>query len=383
VTSGATFDPGFTTAEMTNVFSAATTVAAILEFEAALALALGDAGVAPVDETEAVSTACGEPLADPDGVVATTWDAGTPVIAVKHEIEARLADHPARQWVHFGATSQDALDTGRMLQVRRALSILERRAVAVARLLRDLVVEHREQPQMGQTFLQYARPTTFGARAAGWLAPSLAHIEQLRRCRSDLKVQLAGPSGTLAEFGPGASDVIEALAARLGLAVPLISWHSDRSPIWDLARTVEAACLTMAKIATDISLLAQSAVGELTVRAGGSSSMPGKRNPIDAVRAVAAASACTGFASMLTAAPTHELDRAVGGWHTEWLALPMLFHTAAAVGEAFETCLDSLEIDSEKMASRVDPADRPQLGEVDRRIIDGVLARFDTVVGDG
>jgi len=377
-----TFDPGFSTSEMTVVFSAESTVAAILEYEAALALALGDVGSAPADEAAAVAAACVEPLAKPEEILASTWEVGTPIIAVVAAIRSRLDDESHRGWVHFGSTSQDALDTGRMLQARQALGLLESSLVAVSRHLHTLVVEHRDQPQMGRTFLQDSRPTTFGARAAGWLSPTLQNLVELRRRREQLAVQVGGPSGSLVELGPAASEFIEALAGRLGLKAPPVSWHTDRSPIWALARSVEATSQSMSKIATDLALLAQSSVAEVGVRAGGSSSMPEKRNPIDPVRVVAAASACHGFASMLTGARTGELDRGIGGWHTEWLALPMLFHTAAAAAEATGTCLGSLEVDGEKMSAGVD-ASGGHLENADPRLIDGVLARFDEVVGAG
>jgi 3-carboxy-cis,cis-muconate cycloisomerase len=376
-----TFDRGFTTPEMATVFSAERTVAVILEFEAALAGALADAGVAPMEAAAAIAAACLEPFGQPETLLASAWESGTALIAIKAEIERRL-DAESKGWVHRGATSQDAVDTGRMLQAKDGLAQLEGSAVAVARHLRGLVDRHRHQPQMARTFLQDARPTTFGARAAGWLAPTLGHINELRRVRGTLPVQLGGPSGDSSSYGMAATEVIAALARRLGLTAPPVAWHTDRSPIWGLARTVEAMALTATKISTDVALLAQSSVGEVTVRPGGSSSMAEKRNPIDAIRAVAAASACSGFASMLVMAPVNQLDRGVGGWHTEWLALPMLFHTGAAAVASVATLLESLEVDTERM-SRVIEESGLEASTPDNRLIDGVLARFDQVVGPG
>jgi len=368
-----TFDPGFSTSDMTAVFTSAATVAAMTEFESALALALVDVGLAPEESGRAVAAACLEPLDNPDEIVASTWDTGTPVIALNRALSARLDDDSVR-WLHFGATTQDTVDTGRMLQCRSALSLLEASAIRVARDLKDFAVEHRDQPQMGRTFLQESRPTTFGARVAMWLAPLVEDVHDLRVCREGLMVQLGGPSGVLTDYGDRAADVVEAVARRLSLKAPIISWHTDRSPVWWLARAVETLALGMGKIGTDLALLA--GFGEVNVRAGGSSSMPGKRNPLDAIRARAAASACSGFASMITGVPPNELDRGVGGWHVEWLALPMLFQTAAAAVEAVEMAVASLEVNADVMAPNVE---EPVV--IDPRIIDGVLTRYEEVIG--
>lgn len=373
------FDRGFSSAGMSEVFSPARTVAAILEFEAALARALSDAGLAPVGAASAIAQACAEPIGDAEQALATVWEAGTPLIAIRSEIEGRL-DEDSRKWLHYGATTQDAVDTGRMLQAREGLGLLIDGTTGVAHHLRGLVERHRAQPHMARTFLQDARPTTFGARAAGWLAATLSHILELREQRNRLPVQLGGPSGDAASFGPVAGEVIAALSRRIGLAAPLYPWHSDRSPIWSLAGAVGSTARTMAKIGGDVALLAQSSVREVTVRAGASSSMPDKRNPIDAVRAVAAATACNGFAVMLMSAPIAELDRGVGGWHSEWLALPLLFHTAAAAVEAMELCLGSLEVDSARMTEAVDRAGSGPAGDSDPGLIQAVLDRLDEVV---
>jgi 3-carboxy-cis,cis-muconate cycloisomerase len=378
---GPTFDPGFTTPEMMGVFSPANTVAAILRFEAALAVALADAGIAPNEAKEAIAGACLEDIDDPGEILASTWRSGTPIIALVDAIRSRIDDPGHREWVHHGATSQDAIDTGRMLQVQSGFQVLERETEGVARSLGALVVRYRKQPHMARTFLQDARPTTFGARAAGWLSQTLDALAGLRQNRESLRVQLGGPSGSLVELGQSAGAVTAAVAGQLGLVAPLMCWHADRSPVWRVAGVVGVLSRTMAKIATDIALLAQSSVAEVRVRPGGSSSMPGKANPMDAVRVVAAAHACDGFADMLTGAPTIELDRGVGGWHQEWLALPMLFQTAAAAVEGMAACLYGLEVDGEQMASRVDGEGRAALLDADFRSVDAVLFRLEAEVG--
>jgi 3-carboxy-cis,cis-muconate cycloisomerase len=270
------------------------------------------------------------------------------------------------------------VDTATMIQAAEGLAILESGLADLARKLARLVADHRGQPQIGRTFLQHARPSTFGFRAATWLDPVLRHLGELRGARDGLVVQLGGPVGDLAPYGERGTDVMEALATRLGLRSPGIAWHGDRSRVAALVASLERCARTMARIGGDIALLASSDIGEVRVRSGGSSSMPGKQNPIDAIRAVAAADACTGAASMIRGGRSHELDRGVGGWHVEWLAIPLVFETTAAAVEAMNICLGSLEVDSEQMESRA--GDGPDL---DQRLIDRVLAAYEGMVRPG
>lgn len=358
---------------MFTVFTGARKVEAILEFEAALALALADAGIAPADEADEVAAACLAGVDIPDEILVSTWEQGTPLIALKEAIVARVGGE-AGQWFHYGATTQDAIDTGHMIQASQALHIIDDRLAGMARRLRDLTVEYRNQPQMGVTFLQDARPTTFGFRTATWLDAVVGHLRELRSQRDTLAVQLGGPVGTMAEYGEAAPKVLTALAERLELTTPAISWHANRTPILSLAQAVERAGLSMAKVGSDVALLARS--GEVSVRDGGSSSMPGKQNPIDSIRAVAAATACSGSVGMLTGAPPHELDRGLGGWHVEWLALPLVFQTGDAAIEAIGRCLDSLEVDTGVMAAGVDTG-----ATTDSTQMDTVLKECDRILG--
>ncbi|HEX6301829.1 MAG TPA: lyase family protein [Acidimicrobiia bacterium] len=373
MSSGPSLDPGFSTEELTAVFSAQSTVTAILGFEAALALALVDAGIAPANEADQVVAACDRGVADPDAVLASTWETGTPLIALEESIAEGIETEEARKWFHFGATSQDAIDTGRMVQAARALEILDPRLSALAGRLRQLTIEYRDQPHMGRTFLQAARPTTFGFRTATWLDSVLGHIEDLRQQRSDLKVQLGGPVGTLSAYGDKTELIVSSLAQRLDLAQPEISWHANRTGVIRLAHSLQRTAITMGKIGSDIALLASTGIAEIRVRSGGSSSMPEKHNPLDSIRSVAAAAACTGAVAMLESGSGHELDRGIGGWHVEWLALPLAFQTAGAAVEAIATCMASLEVDRERMSANLGS----EALEVPSAQVDRVLAIFD------
>lgn len=370
------FDIGFSTEELAAVFSPKSTVAAMLEFEAALAMALADTGIAPRGAAEDVATACRKGVAEPERILASTWETGTPLIELKDTITATIDDEEARRWFHFGATSQDAIDTGQMMQAGSALEIIDSRLSPLARLLRDLTVEYRDQPQMGRTFLQDARPTTFGFRTATWLDAVLHHVDAFRRQRTSLVVQLGGPVGTMAAYGDASPAVVASLADQLGLGVPDISWHADRTRVVALAQAVGRLAATMGKVGTDIALLSSTGIDEISVRTGGSSSMPEKENPIDAMRAVAAAGACAGAVAMLTSRSGHELDRGIGDWHVEWLALPLTFQTAGAAVEAIAACIASLHVDRETMTANAGATATAPSTSIDR-----VLASFDRLVG--
>ena len=334
-------DPGFTTDAMARVLAPEARVAAMCRFEAALARGQAHVGVVPVAVSDQIARVCAAGVGDAAAVLAEGWDAGTPVLPLLERLRAALDDEAAG-WIHHGATTQDAVDTGMVLQAREALDVLRGDLVALARGLRDVAVVHRDTPAAAWTFLQPAVPTTMGRRVAGWLSPVVVHLTDLRRLTSTLPLQLGGPSGTLDALGDQAVEVVDAVAAELGLAAPELPWHTDRTVVATLVGALERTARTMATIGTDLALLAHD--GVVRMRAGGSSSMPGKRNPIDATRAVAAAEACSGVASVVTRGRPHELERAVGGWHAEWMAVPLVLHTVAAAVEATRRAVDTLEV---------------------------------------
>ncbi len=346
-----TFDPGFTTSEMTAVFDPDHRVKAMLAFEAVLAEAGAEAGLIPAGAAADIARACAAFAGNPVTIIATTWETGTPLIALLDGIKGQLSEESAG-WVHHGATTQDAVDTALMLQMRDGLGILNRDLSTVAGRLVELADAHRSTPMMARTFLQHAQPTTFGVRVAQWLEPLVRGLIELRRVASSLPVQLGGPVGNLATFGEAGTGIVEALATRLGLVAPLIPWHTDRSHVIRPVAVAETIATSMGKIGSDLALLAQSDVAEVRMRAGGSSSMAHKRNPIDAVRAVAAAGACIAAASAVRVTRGHELERGLGGWHLEWWAVPLVFQAAAASVAGISACLGSLEVDVERMKSR-------------------------------
>ena len=366
---------GLSTPGMSELFSAASIVDSMLAFEKNLAMALADTGHIPNTSAEAIAEACDDFDVDAEAILATTWESGTPVIRLIEEIRARLDDEDA-QWVHFGSTTQDVIDSAQMLLASRALGELDSSLFSVARHLRELVLAFRDQPQVGRTFLQHATPTTFGLRAAGWLDAVLRHVIALRSTREQLPIQLGGPVGSRSAYGDRASAVSKRLAERLGLASSDLAWHSERSRILELSQRLRRVAATVAKIAFDMSLLAQSSVAELSMRPGGSSSMKGKQNPIDAIRALAATDVAAGVASIFDRARPHELDRGLGSWQAEWVALPLLFQATAASLEALESALETLRLDTDTMGRWAGPDAHESIADIDPSQIDLVLERY-------
>lgn len=366
------FDPGFTTPALAAIYSSEARVAAMCRVEAGLAVAAAGAGVVDRTVADQIVAACGMPVPDPDQVLADGWQAGTPVLPLLEVLRSRLPEDVAA-WVHHGATTQDVVDTAAVLQARDAATVLHDDLAHLARALRGHVAAHRDTPAPGWTFLQPAVPTTAGRRMAGWLSPVLGHRQALAAVRDRLPVQLGGPSGTLDALGDDALAVVDALAAHLDLGVPDLPWHTDRTVVADLVGVLERVARTMATVGTDLALLAHD--GVVRMRAGGSSSMPGKRNPIDAVRAVAAAEACAGAASVVTRGRPHELERAVGGWHAEWWAIPLAFQACGAAVEAISEAIASLEV----LATAGEGAQGPT--PASGAFVDRVLAACDREVG--
>jgi 3-carboxy-cis,cis-muconate cycloisomerase len=212
---------------------------------------------------------------------------------------------------------------------------------------------------VGRTLLQQAIPITFGLKAARWLALATRQVRALRERREQaLVVQLGGAAGTLASLGNNGLRVVELLAEELKLAVPDLPWHTERDRIAEIATTLGVVAGAMAKIASDVALLAQTEVGEVAEGTapgkGGSSAMPQKRNPVDATSALASARLATGVVPVILSAMVQEHERAVGGWQTEWAAIPELFCFTASAVERVRGAVTDLQIDPARMRANLD-----------------------------
>lgn len=357
-----------------SLFSGAETVSQMLAVEAALARAQAQCGVIPANAAAVIHEVCrdGEinAILDMNAIATAAVAAGNIAIPFVKQLTAAVAsvDAEAARYVHWGATSQDILDTALVLQVRQAAarldSELSRATLACARL----TSVHRDTIMVGRTWLQHALPTTFGAKTAGWLEALERSRLRLRQDASQMALlQFGGAAGTLASLGPAGADVVRALAAELGLSVPAMPWHTHRDRLASLAASLGVLTGTMGKIARDVSLMAQSEIGEVSEPAGpgrgGSSTMPHKRNPVGCAAILAAAIRVPPLVSTMLSGMIQEHERALGGWQAEWDVLPQI---AALTGGALRHLgglLEGLEVYPDQMARNLALTDGLILGE--------------------
>ena len=230
--------------------------------------------------------------------------------------------------------------------------------IAAASSAAGMAAGHRDTLMAGRTLLQHALPTTFGCKAAGWtlaLDEATERLDVVRRTR--LAAQLGGAVGTLSSLGDDGVAVLHAFAEELGLAEPAIAWHTDRTRVGELAGALGVAAGAIGKVARDVTLMAQTEVGEVhegVPGRGGSSTMPHKRNPVAAVAAIAGAEQAPALVASLLAAMIQEHERAAGSWHAEWKPLTELLQIVGSAAAWIRDCLEHLEIDAEKMRSNVD-----------------------------
>ncbi len=344
-------------AGMPAIFAPGAHVQQMLNFEAALARAEARAGVISSEAAEAIASHCRVELFDVPALCQEAALAGTPAIPLVRMLTG-LVDPDARRFVHWGATSQDAIDTALVLQMREGLDLLAGELEAICLLCARLADQHRHTLMVGRTLMQQALPITFGLKAARWLGLLARQARALRAHRQHtLAVQLGGAAGTLASLGERGPQVAQLLGEELHLPVPELPWHTERDRVAEIAATLGIVAGAVAKIAGDIILLTQSEVGEVSEASapgkGGSSAMPNKHNPVDAIQAVASARLALGCVPLLFAALPQEHERAAGGWQAEWIALPDLFiHTARAVTR-IRSALQGLQIDPERMRANL------------------------------
>ena len=367
------FKDMFGSADMRAVFSDDNLLKCFVEAEVALAIAQGRLGVIPQDAADAIAKAAPSVPIDRDVLKHEAENVGYPILGLVRQLSAKLGE--AGRYVHWGATTQDIVDTAMQLQIRDAIGIIAEDLRAIDERLATLARQHRATAMIGRTFLQHARPTTFGMRAALWLDAVTSCLEDLEGVRAACSLQLGGPVGVFDGLGGRADEVAELVATSLGLRRPDASWHGDRSRVAAACSAIARAARCMAKIATDVALLASSEIAEITVRAGASSSMVGKRNPFDAVRTIACADACAGLVATVAGARPIELERGIGGWHVEWFAVPLVFTTAAASTATMRACLDSLDVDATQMLRNLGTAADPRLTEQAAATIDRLVAR--------
>jgi 3-carboxy-cis,cis-muconate cycloisomerase len=350
------FGPIVTTEELLAATGDAAWLAAMLDAEAALAAAQADVGMVPAEAAEAIGAACRTATFDVVDIGRHARGGGNPVIPLVDALTA-AAGPEAGRWVHWGATSQDILDTAAMLVAERATAIITGHLDDLGDACASLAEDHRETLMVGRTLLQAALPITFGLKAAGWLAGVDAAADALDHVRSMLAVQLGGAAGTLASLGADGPAVVARFAIHVGLAQPLIPWHSARQRVSGLAGALGTVAATAAKISTDVGLLAQTEVAEAAEPAGpgrgGSSTLPHKRNPAGAAAVNAAARRALALVPVLQGSLMAEHERALGAWHAEWETLGQLLALAGGGAARTAETVAGLEIHADAMEANL------------------------------
>ncbi|MCW1839654.1 3-carboxy-cis,cis-muconate cycloisomerase [Prosthecomicrobium hirschii] len=354
----ALLDPLFGAVAMAAVFDDRARLAAMLAFEVALARAEAAVGLVPEMAAETIAGHADPDRYDLGRLAAETMLAGNPAIPLVKHLQAAVGPE-ARDHVHLGATSQDVIDTGTMLQMRAGLDLIIRDTTALAETLAALADRHRGTLQIGRTLLQHAVPVTFGLKVAGWLTMAARARAALVRVRGEaLALQFGGAAGTLSALGSEGLEVAIALAAELDLPLPALPWHTDRTRIAEIAGALGMVAGMVGKIAGDLVQEMSSDVAEAFEATGpgkgGSSAMPHKRNPVHLVAARAAAAEAIGCVPVLIGGMVQEFERAAGNWHAEWRTLPRLFVAAHGAVVNLARALDGLEIDPARMRANLE-----------------------------
>jgi len=354
-------DPLFRNPAVDHIFSDVERVQGILHFEAALARAEAQAGVIPEPNARTIAAKCRAEHFDLETIAQDAARAGNIAIPIVKKLTELVAkdDKDAARFVHWGATSQDAIDTGAMLQLRRALQMLEQDLARLGTTLAALAEKHRVTPVVARTWMQQALPTTFGFIVAGWLDAILRHRTRLAEIRPRvLTLQFGGAVGTLAALGGNGPGVAKALAHELQLNLPPAPWHAHRDRFCEVATTLGLCTGTLGKIARDISIHTQTEVGELFEPAGegrgGSSTLPHKRNPVTCAVVLSAAQRVPGLVSTLLSTMVQEGQRGLGGWHAEWETLPEIVCLTGGALHHLAEMLPGLEVDTARMRENLE-----------------------------
>lgn len=351
----------FSTDEMRAVFSDRRRVGAMLTFEAALARACARAGAIPSEAADVIARHCDSSEIDlatlgRDG--AGAGNLAIPLIQQLTELVAR-DDEAAANWIHWGATSQDVIDTGLVIQMRDGLALIAGGLARIENCYMRLAASHANTIQAGRTWMLQAAPITFGLKVAGWLSAvkrAKARLAELQP--RALTLQFGGAVGTLAALGDRAFEVTRELGAELSLPTPDMPWHTQRDRMAEVGAALGLLTGTLGKIARDVSLLAQSEVAEVTEPLasgrGTSSTMPQKRNPVGSAVALAAAQRVPGLVATLLVAMPQENERGLGGWQAEWDVIPEIFLLTAGALQSMLEVADGLTVNASRMQANLD-----------------------------
>ena len=360
ILNSAIFADMFGTPAMRAVFSDLAFLARCAEVEAALARAQARLGIIPAEAASAITKAAAAIAETPRSLDLArlkreTETVGYPILPLVRQLADRAGE--AGRWLHWGATTQDIMDTAVVLQIRAGLELIEADLAATRGHLADLARRHRDTPMAGRTHLQHALPITFGYKAAIWLSALDRHAARLSELRPRvLLAQFGGAAGTLASLGEGAQTVRSRteLARELGLGDPPITWHVARDGIAETVQFLALLAGSLGKIAFDVMLMSATEFGEaaepFVAGRGSSSTMPQKRNPISCELILAAAKVLRQQAGLVLDAMITDFERATGPWHVEWVAVPEAFGYAAGALHQSRFLLGGLIVDPVRMA---------------------------------
>ncbi|UFX44867.1 3-carboxy-cis,cis-muconate cycloisomerase [Bradyrhizobium sp. 41S5] len=351
------FRDAFGTSAMREVFSDLRLLQRYAEVEVALAKAEARCGVIPAEAAEEIAKRTDVAAFDFDLLRQETDIVGYPILPLVHQMAKQCGE--AGRYVHWGATTQDIMDTAVVLQLRDGLKIVEDDISALRGILADLSKRYRDTPMAGRTHLQQALPVTFGYKTAIWLAAFDRHAARLAELKPRALVgQFAGAAGTLASLGDKGFEVQKALCEELGLGVPASTWHVARDGLAEAVNFLALVTGTLGKIALDIMIMASTEFGEVyepfVKGRGASSTMPQKRNPISSELMLTASKAVRQHAGLMLDAMVQDFERATGPWHAEWMAIPESFVLTSGALHQARFALGGLIVDEKRMADNLD-----------------------------
>jgi len=351
--------PLLSDAEVAALLDDAAQIGAMLRFEAALARAEGRCGVIPEDAAARIAAVAEALDLDPAALAEGTARDGIPVPALVAALR-QVIGGDAAAYVHWGATTQDVMDSGLVLRLRAILDIFDKRLAGIGAQLATLADAERGTVMIARTRGQQATPTSFGLKVAGWLAPLQRHRARLKELRPRLEVlSFGGAVGNLSALGDKALAVEAALAVELDLPAPALPWHSQRDGLVELADWLGLVCGSLGKLAGDVLLLCQNEVGELREGSidgkpgGGSSTLPQKANPIRSEAILSLTRHCAGLTGQLQQAAFHQHERDGVAWQLEWLALPQMIVASGAALRQTLALLGGLQVDRERMRTNI------------------------------
>jgi 3-carboxy-cis,cis-muconate cycloisomerase len=351
------FRDAFGTPRMREVFSDYSLISRYVEVEVALARAQARCGVIPAKAADEIAAKCNVASLDIDVLRGETDIVGYPILPLVHQLVKQCGD--AGRYIHWGATTQDIMDTAVVLQVRDGLRVIEEDLDELRRILARLARKYRDTPMAGRTHLQQALPITFGYKAAIWLAMFDRHAERLDQLKPRVLVgEFAGAAGTLASLGEEGFEVQKAFCEELRLGVPVSTWHVARDALAETINLLGLVTGSLGKIALDLMIMASTEFAEIyepfVKGRGGSSTMPQKRNPISSELMLAASKAVRQHAGLMLDVTIHDFERATGPWHAEWIAIPESFVLTAGALHQAKFALGGLIVDEKQMAKNLD-----------------------------